>query len=60
MPLNEIDLLERDIKGNIGEELIEAIRDVMPGHHGATDSVEPNEIVATRVKCGISQTQSLV
>jgi hypothetical protein len=49
MPINEIDLLERNIKGNIGEELIEAIRDVMPGHHGATDSVEPNEIVATRV-----------
>ena len=57
MPLNEIELLERDAKRNIGEELLEAIRDVKAGQHGATYTVEPNEIVATRVKCGLSQTQ---
>ena len=57
MPLNEIDLLERDTKRNIGEELLEAIRDVKRGNRGATYAVEPNEIVATRVKCGLSQTQ---
>ena len=57
MPRNEIELLDRDAKRNIGEELLEAIRDVKAGRHGATYAVEPNEIVATRVKCGLSQTQ---
>jgi len=57
MPRNEIELLARDAKRNIGEELLEAIRDVKSGHYGASYAVEPNEIVATRVKCGLSQTQ---
>ncbi|PPD19039.1 MAG: transcriptional regulator, partial [Methylomonas sp.] len=50
MPLNETELLERDTKRNIGEELLTAIRDVKSGHHGAIYAIEPNEIVATRVK----------
>ncbi|MGH8557880.1 MAG: hypothetical protein ACRESZ_10560 [Methylococcales bacterium] len=50
MPLTETELLERDAKRNIGEELLAAIRDVKSGHHGAGYSVEPNEIIATRVK----------
>ena len=57
MTRNEIELLERDAKRNIGEELLEAIRDVKAGHHGATYSIEPNVIVATRIKCGLSQAQ---
>ena len=57
MPLSEKELLERDAQRNIGEELLDAIRDVKTGRHGAKYSVEPNEIVATRVKCGLSQTQ---
>jgi putative transcriptional regulator len=57
MSLNEKELLERDSKRNIGEELLEAIRDVKAGRQGASYSVEPNEIVATRVKCGLSQVQ---
>lgn len=57
MPRNEIELLERDAKRNIGEELLEAIRDVKAGRHGATYAVEPNEIIAVRVKCGLSQSQ---
>ena len=49
MPLNETELLERDAKRNIGEELLAAIREVKSGLHGAS--------YATRVKCGLSQTQ---
>ena len=56
MPLNETELLERDVKRNIGDELLAAIRDVKSGRHGATYTIEPNEIVATRVKCGSSLT----
>lgn len=57
MPGNEKSLLIRDAQRNIGEELLNAIRDVKAGHYGTTYSVEPNEIIATRVKCGLSQTQ---
>ena len=57
MPLNEKELLERDAKRNSGEELLEAIRDVKAGNYGATYTVEPNEIVVLRVKCGLSQSQ---
>ena len=57
MPHNPIELLERDAKRDIGVELLEAIRDVKAGHYGATYAVEPNEIVAIRIKCGLSQTQ---
>ena len=57
MPSKEKALLERDAQRNIGEELLSAIRDVKAGRYGASYSVEPNEIVATRMKCGLSQTQ---
>jgi putative transcriptional regulator len=57
MPLDERELLERDAKRNIGEELLEAIRDVKAGRYGAVYTVEPNEIVTARIKCGLSQSQ---
>jgi putative transcriptional regulator len=34
-----------------------AIRDIKLGHSGETYTVELNEIVTTRMKCGLSQTQ---
>lgn len=57
MPLNETELLERDAQRNLGEELLNAIRDVKAGRHGATYSVEPNEVAATRLQTGLSQSQ---
>ncbi len=57
MPLSEAELLERDANRNIGEELLQAIQDVKSGNIGATYTVEPNNIVTTRMKCGLSQTQ---
>lgn len=55
MPRAEKELLSRDAKRNIGEELLQAIRDVKAGHHGAKYQVEANEIVAIRLKTGLSQ-----
>jgi putative transcriptional regulator len=55
--MNEKELIERDSKRNIGEELLEAIRDVKAGRYGAEYSVQSNEIVETRIKTGLSQSQ---
>ncbi len=57
MPRDEKELIKRDEDRNIGEELLEAIRDFKAGRYGAKYAVEPNEIVATRVKTGLSQSQ---
>lgn len=57
MPLTEEQLQKRDASRNIGEELLQAIRDVKAGNFGAKYSVKPNEIIETRMKCGLSQTQ---
>ena len=57
MPRREKELLVRDARRNIGEELLQAIRDVKAGRHGAKYQVKANEIVAARIKSGLSQSQ---
>lgn len=57
MPLDEETLKRRDAGRNIGEELLQAIRDIKAGQYGARYSVEPNQVTAIRVKCGLSQEQ---
>ena len=57
MPRRENALLARDAKRNIGEELLQAIRDVKAGRHGAKYKVQANEIVVARLKSGLSQSQ---
>lgn len=57
MPQSEKALLSRDAKRNIGEELLQAIRDVKADRHGAKYKVEANEIVAARLQTGLSQAQ---
>lgn len=57
MPLPEDELLARDAKRNIGEELLTEIRDVKAGRYGAVFQVEANEIVSLRARRGLSQTQ---
>ena len=57
MPRREKELLTRDAKRNIGEELLQAIQDIKAGRHGANYKVEPNEVVAIRLKTGLSQAQ---
>jgi putative transcriptional regulator len=56
MPRNSVSSA-RDAKRNIGQELLEAIRDVKAGRYGARYEIESNEVVETRVKCGLSQAQ---
>ena len=57
MPRREKELLVRDAKRNIGEELLQAIRDVKAGRFGARYKVKANEIVAVRLRSGLSQRQ---
>ncbi|WP_020508017.1 helix-turn-helix domain-containing protein [Lamprocystis purpurea] len=57
MPLTEQEILERDAQRNIGEELLQAVRDIKAGRYGSVYEVEPNEIAATRLRCGLSQAQ---
>lgn len=57
MPRREKALLARDAKRDIGKELLQAIRDVKAGKYGAKYQVAPNDIIATRMKCGLSQSQ---
>lgn len=44
-------------KRDLGEELLQAIRDVKAGRHGARYEVEANDVVAARLRTGLSQTQ---
>ncbi len=60
MVKSEKELLARDRKRNIGKELLQAIREVKAGRYGAKYQVEPNEIVAARVKSGLTQAQFAV
>jgi putative transcriptional regulator len=57
MPRREKEIMVRDAKRNIGEELLQAIRDVKAGRHGAKYKVEANDVVAARLKSGLSQAQ---
>jgi len=55
MPLTEKELLERDAKRNIGEELLAAIVDVKAGRQGAAYRVAPTEAAEARSQTGLSQ-----
>lgn len=50
-------ITDRDAERDIGDELLRAIRDVKKGTYGAEYSVETNDVVTTRLKTGLSQTQ---
>ena len=51
------DIATRDAKRNIGEELLQGIKDVKAGKYGARYQVEANDIVKARMQCGLSQAQ---
>lgn len=55
--LSKKEIETRDAKRNIGEELLQAIKDVKGGNHGAIYRPEVNEIVKTRLSCGLSKAQ---
>ncbi|MBA1323228.1 putative transcriptional regulator [Pseudomonas sp. BIGb0278] len=55
MPLSETELMLRDAKRDIGEELLQSIRDVKAGRYGAVHQVEVTEAAEARNKTGLSQ-----
>lgn len=57
MPLNEKELLERDAKRNIGEELLQAVRDLKTGRVGRVSTVEVSPLAASRLRTGLSQSE---
>lgn len=57
MPRSEKELMARDAKRDIGKELLQAIRDVKTGNHGARYQVSANDVVSTRVRTGLSQSE---
>ncbi len=57
MPLDEKELLERDAKRNIGEELLQAVRDIKAGNVGRVSTLEVSPIATARQKIGLSQSE---
>ena len=57
MHLNEQELLERDAKRNIGEELLQAVRDIKSGRIGRVYTVDASPLATARLKIGLSQSE---
>jgi putative transcriptional regulator len=57
MSLNENELLERDSKRNIAEELLQAVRDIKAGRVGRVSTVEISPLASARLKLGLSQSE---
>jgi putative transcriptional regulator len=57
MPLDEKELLERDAKRNIGEELLQAVRDLKAGRVGRESTIEVSPLAASRLRIGLSQSE---
>ncbi|VVQ25345.1 helix-turn-helix domain-containing protein [Pseudomonas fluorescens] len=55
MPLTEKELMERDAKRNIGEELLASILEVKAGLHGDVHNIEVTEAAEARSRTGLSQ-----
>ena len=57
MSLSEKELLERDAKRNIAEELLQAVRDIKAGRIGRVSTVEVSHLASARLKLGLSQSE---
>jgi putative transcriptional regulator len=57
MPLDEKDLRERDAKRNIGEELLQAVRDIKSGKAGRVSTIDVSPLASARLKIGLSQSE---
>lgn len=53
--MTEAELIERDSKRNIGEEVLQAIRDIKAGRTGRIFRVEVTQATEARLKLGLSQ-----
>jgi putative transcriptional regulator len=57
MSLSEKELLKRDANRNIGEELLQAVRDIKAGRVGRVSTVEVSPLASARLKLGLSQSE---
>ncbi len=57
MTLSDKELLKRDADRDIGEELLQAIRDIKSGKVGRTSTVEISPIAEARHKLDLSQAE---
>ena len=53
--MTEAELIKRDSKRNIGEEVLQAIRDIKAGRTGRIFRVEVTPATEARLKLGLSQ-----
>ena len=53
--MTEAELVKRDSKRNIGEEVLQAIRDIKAGRTGRVFRVEVTQATEARLKLGLSQ-----
>ena len=57
MSKSQKELLERDAQRNIGEELLQAVRDIKAGRVGRVSTLEVSPIATARLKIGLSQSE---
>ncbi|MEW6668063.1 MAG: helix-turn-helix domain-containing protein [Thermodesulfobacteriota bacterium] len=55
MPLDEKKLLKRDANRNIGDELLQSVRDIKAGNVGRVFTVEASPLASARLRIGLSQ-----
>jgi putative transcriptional regulator len=55
MSIAEKELLKRDAGRNIGDELLQAIRDIKAGKVGKTSTLAVSPVAEARQRCGLSQ-----
>jgi len=55
MVMNETDLIERDLKRDIWQETLDAVRDIKAGNVGHVKTIELPAIVEARQKVGLSE-----
>ena len=57
MTMNEKELVARDLKRDVWQETLDAVRDIKSGKLGHVESVELPAVVEARQKTGLSQAQ---
>ena len=57
MVMNEKELIERDVKRDVWQETLEAVRSIKSGHVGLMETVELPPVVEARQKAGLSQSR---
>ncbi len=57
MAMNEQELIERDVKRDVWQETLNAVRDIKAGNIGHVETVELPPVVEARQKTGLSQSR---